>query len=161
MIKPVELASDSGTWTATVEGDRVTVEGVDEGYVVREAGTGRWSVDTPHGGRIFVTAVRSDDVVWIGIEGHALEFRLSSRSARPRSADRDQEALSPPMSATVVRIQVRPGDRVEPGDTLVVLEAMKMELPIRSPRAATVRAIHCSEGQLVQPGTVLIELGEP
>ena len=64
------------------------------------------------------------------------------------------------MSATVVRIEVQPGAHVEPGDTLVVLEAMKMELPIRAPRAATVRAIHCIEGELVQPGTMLVELDE-
>jgi 3-methylcrotonyl-CoA carboxylase alpha subunit len=62
------------------------------------------------------------------------------------------------MSATVVRIHVQPGDRVEAGDPLVVLEAMKMELPIRAPRDATVRAVHCREGELVQPEMILVEL---
>jgi biotin carboxyl carrier protein len=53
---------------------------------------------------------------------------------------------------------VRVGDHVEAGDTLVVLEAMKMEVPIRAPRAAIVRTIHCVEGQLVQPGMMLVDL---
>jgi 3-methylcrotonyl-CoA carboxylase alpha subunit len=47
---------------------------------------------------------------------------------------------------------------VKAGDTLVVLEAMKMELAIRAPRAGVIRAVHCQEGALVQPGTVLIEM---
>jgi 3-methylcrotonyl-CoA carboxylase alpha subunit len=61
------------------------------------------------------------------------------------------------MAATVVRIAVTPGDRVEDGDVLIALEAMKMELPIRAPRAGIVRAVHCREGELVQPGQVLID----
>jgi len=38
-----------------------------------------------------------------------------------------------------------------------VLEAMKMELPIRAPHDGTIAAVHCREGELVQPGTVLVE----
>ena len=52
---------------------------------------------------------------------------------------------------------VKPGDRVEDGDVLIALEAMKMELPIRAPRNGVVRAILCREGELVQPGQVLLE----
>jgi 3-methylcrotonyl-CoA carboxylase alpha subunit len=62
------------------------------------------------------------------------------------------------MPATVVGIPVKPGDRVASGDPLVLLEAMKMEMPIRAPRAGTVRAIHCAEGELVQPDKMLVEL---
>jgi 3-methylcrotonyl-CoA carboxylase alpha subunit len=41
---------------------------------------------------------------------------------------------------------------------LIVLEAMKMELPIRTAAEGVVRAVSCREGELVQPGTVLVEL---
>jgi biotin carboxyl carrier protein len=41
---------------------------------------------------------------------------------------------------------------------VIVLEAMKMELPIRAPADATVMAVHCREGELVQPDAALIEL---
>ena len=44
------------------------------------------------------------------------------------------------------------------GDTLVILEAMKMELPLRAPADGRVTAVHCQPGQLVQPDTSLIEL---
>jgi len=62
------------------------------------------------------------------------------------------------MPAKVVRVLVKEGDVVHKGDTLIVLEAMKMELPLRSASDATVRAVHCQDGQLVQPDSVLIEL---
>ena len=65
---------------------------------------------------------------------------------------------APPMSATVVRIAVAPGDRVHQGDLLVSLEAMKMELPIRAPRDGIITAVLCREGDLVQPGQVLVDM---
>jgi len=62
------------------------------------------------------------------------------------------------MPATVVKVLVRPGLKVKGGDQLIVLEAMKMELPLRAPGNATVTAVHCREGELVQPEMVLVEL---
>ena len=62
------------------------------------------------------------------------------------------------MPATVIKVLVQVGAAVKKGETLVILEAMKMELPLRSGADATVRAVHCREGELVQPDTVLVEL---
>lgn len=67
-------------------------------------------------------------------------------------------ALSAPMPATVIKVDVMPGARVKKGDTLIILEAMKMELPLRAAEDATVKAVHCREGEFVQPGAVLVEL---
>jgi biotin carboxyl carrier protein len=67
-------------------------------------------------------------------------------------------ALAAPMPATVIRILVKPGVVVRKGETLILLEAMKMELPLRSPQDGTVRAVRCQEGELVQPGRVLVDL---
>ena len=66
--------------------------------------------------------------------------------------------LSAPMPATVVTILVTAGQAVKQGETLVVLEAMKMELPIRAPVDAVVQAVNCREGELVQPERALVEL---
>jgi 3-methylcrotonyl-CoA carboxylase alpha subunit len=41
---------------------------------------------------------------------------------------------------------------------VIVLEAMKMELPVHAPRAGIVAAVHCTPGDLVQPGVALLEL---
>jgi biotin carboxyl carrier protein len=62
------------------------------------------------------------------------------------------------MPATVIRVAAEIGATVARGETLILLEAMKMELPIRAPRDGTVKAIHCAPGELVQPGVNLIEL---
>ena len=62
------------------------------------------------------------------------------------------------MPARVIRILVQPGSAVKKGDTLIVLEAMKMELPIRAPADGKVAAVHCRDGELVQADAVLIDL---
>ena len=53
---------------------------------------------------------------------------------------------------------MNPGTRVQHGDVLLVLEAMKMELPVRAPGDGTVAAVKCRPGELVQAGQELIEL---
>jgi acetyl/propionyl-CoA carboxylase alpha subunit len=72
----------------------------------------------------------------------------------------EQSSLTAPMPGTVIKVVVAPGDSVEPRQTLLVLEAMKMETPIVSPYAATVRAVHVAEGDQVAGGTLLVELDE-
>ena len=62
------------------------------------------------------------------------------------------------MPATVLKILTLPGARVSRGETLMILEAMKMELPLRASAPGVVVEIHCREGELVQPDTVLIDL---
>jgi biotin carboxyl carrier protein len=57
-------------------------------------------------------------------------------------------------------VLVAAGDRVEPRQTLLVLEAMKMETPLSSPYAAVVRAVHVAAGDRVAGGAPLIELTE-
>lgn len=101
-------------------------------------------------------AMSSGDVRWVFLDGETYEFQVE-RGRRQRAAQHSG-LLSAPMPSTVLRIQVRPGDRVARGETLIVLEAMKMELPVRAPSDAVVEAVHCSEGDLVQPGVSLIEL---
>jgi len=56
------------------------------------------------------------------------------------------------LNAVVLKIEVAPGDRVEEGDTLIVLESMKMEIPVAAPRAGTVAAILVEEKQTVAEG---------
>ena len=81
----------------------------------------------------------------------------TERPARARSRD-TAGSLSAPMPATVRAIAVAPGDRVARGDTLIVLEAMKMELPLKAPVDGVIAAIACQVGDLVQPGIPLVEL---
>ncbi|SFQ88559.1 3-methylcrotonyl-CoA carboxylase alpha subunit [Halopseudomonas formosensis] len=68
--------------------------------------------------------------------------------------------LQAPMNGSVVRVMVEPGQQVEAGAVLLVLEAMKMEHSIRAAEAGTVKAIFCAEGELIAEGTLLVEMEE-
>ena len=59
------------------------------------------------------------------------------------------------MVANVWKVVVAEGDPVEEGGTLVILESMKMEIPVIAERAGTVSALHVSEGDVVQEGDVI------
>lgn len=74
------------------------------------------------------------------------------------SAAADLDALCAPMPATVSAILVQPGAVVSADDTLVRLEAMKMEMAVRAPCAGRVTTIDCRVGDLVQPGRPLVTL---
>ena len=67
--------------------------------------------------------------------------------------------LVAPMPGLIVRVTVDVGDAVEPGQGLVVMEAMKMENELRALSAGRVTAVHVSPGTAVDKGTVLVELG--
>jgi acetyl-CoA/propionyl-CoA carboxylase, biotin carboxylase, biotin carboxyl carrier protein len=86
------------------------------------------------------------------------DLAVASREHRPAGAE--QSSLSAPMPGTVIAVEVAPGDRVSPRQTLVVLEAMKMETPVVSPYDAVVRAVHVKEGDRVAGGALLVELEE-
>ena len=59
------------------------------------------------------------------------------------------------MVANVWKVVVTEGDTVEDGATLVILESMKMEIPVIAERAGTISALHVSEGDVVQEGDVI------
>ena len=62
------------------------------------------------------------------------------------------------MVANVMSVAVAPGDAVEAGDTVVLLESMKMEIPVLVDTAGTVRAVKVAPGDVVQEGDVLVEV---
>ena len=62
------------------------------------------------------------------------------------------------MVANVMSVEVATGDRVEVGDTVVLLESMKMEIPVLAERAGTVTAVKVAPGDVVQEGDVLVSL---
>jgi acetyl-CoA carboxylase biotin carboxyl carrier protein len=65
------------------------------------------------------------------------------------------------ITGTVWKIECEVGDAVAEGDTVVVLESMKMEMPVEAEDAGTVRTIHVEEGQAVREGEPLVTLDDP
>ncbi|MCD2187261.1 acetyl/propionyl/methylcrotonyl-CoA carboxylase subunit alpha [Actinomycetospora soli] len=78
-----------------------------------------------------------------------------SVASGPGAAD---AGLRAPMDATVVAVPARHGAHVEAGEVLVVLEAMKMELPVRATSAGEVATVHVAAGDGVTAGTVLVAM---
>ena len=101
-----------------------------------------------------------EGVRWVFVDGNVFTFDAGSPPARSRRSASQHATLMAPMPATVRRLNVVAGDAVRKNDVLIVLEAMKMELPIRATGDAHVARIHCREGDLVQPGVSLIELDD-
>lgn len=62
------------------------------------------------------------------------------------------------ITGTVWKIEVKPGDEVTEGDTVVILESMKMEMPVEAEDDGVVKEIKCAEGQSVDEGDVLVVL---
>ena len=65
-------------------------------------------------------------------------------------------AVPSPITASVWRVAVEPGDRVEAGQALVILEAMKMEIAVAAPTAGVVEKLNCARGGLVSAGQCLV-----
>jgi acetyl-CoA carboxylase biotin carboxyl carrier protein len=63
------------------------------------------------------------------------------------------------ITGVVWKIACAVGDQVAEGDTVVVLESMKMEMPVEAPQAGSVKEIRCKETQAVNEGDVLVVLG--
>jgi len=105
-------------------------------------------------------AVSDGAQTWVFFDGRTYVVPEQEANApTDRAAHVDERlALASPMPATVVDVRVNAGDRVSKGDVMIVLEAMKMELPIVAPRDATVSAVRCRPGELVQPGIPLLAL---
>jgi biotin carboxyl carrier protein len=142
--------------TVEVEHDG-TLRVAGEAVSLEDLGRGEWRV-VIDGLAHRLYAAGPPDAQWIWFDGVAYRPQVSDGDRPSRTRARDVGSLTAPMPATVRAIRVSTGEAVKRGDTLVVLEAMKMELPLRSPADGTVKAIACEVGELVQPGVPLVEL---
>ena len=69
----------------------------------------------------------------------------------------EEKVCRSPISGIVVKVLVQAGQKIQPGDRLLVLEAMKMETNITAPVAGTVAKVNANQGDSVQSGQVLVE----
>ncbi len=126
--KPAAAPKLSGTLTITVNGTDYTTELQD--------------------GKVLVNGRAYDYAVTAGA-------KAASQAAAAKPAAGAGEAVKAPMSALVLRLEAQPGQDLKSGDTIMVLEAMKMELKISAPRACKLLSIEVSPGDQISQDATL------
>jgi biotin carboxyl carrier protein len=151
--RSVELTRDANRWRISLDGEPLEADAVEiapniysillngKSFEVRvtPAPTGALSLQTDH--QEF-TAELLDPRAWRARRHGALE------------AEGRQQVVAP-MPGKIIRVLVQAGEKVEAGQGLIVVEAMKMQNEIRSPKSGTVQRLHAKEGQPVNAGEVL------
>jgi biotin carboxyl carrier protein len=164
-------------WVATVDGAAtpVEVDGADGRYRLvvgdtvlevdaRPTADGQYSLlvdgishvaevtPTERGARVDVDG----SAYLVEVEEHARHLIRTRGAAAARGG---AQTVTAPLPGKVTHLAVGPGDRVERGDTLVVIEAMKMENEFKATAAGTVAEVRVQPGQSVNAGDVLIVIG--
>ena len=92
-------------------------------------------------------------------EGHTEKFvDLTDDLSRYQNQSLSQGGIVAPMPGQVIAINVQPGAKVKAGETLVVVEAMKMEHAVTATRPGQVKAVKCAVGERVEEGAELVEI---
>lgn len=98
---------------------------------------------------------------WVAYQGCTYLLQKPAVNHIRRALARSQEtALRAPMPAQVRSVFVKNGDEVDVGETLLLLEAMKMEIKVQSPRAGRIQAVRVAAGETVLRDQILLELEE-
>jgi biotin carboxyl carrier protein len=144
------------------DGDKVTIQIGETEHVFRIVGhdNGRLELELQDGTAHVVEIVGTD----LRVDGAA--FPLDLRKAPPLvpgamkggGGAGGSAQVKPPMPGKIVKVAVAPGDHVQPGEVLVILEAMKMQNEIVAPRAGTVTTLSASPGQTVLLNELLAEI---
>ncbi|PRA48323.1 MULTISPECIES: acetyl/propionyl/methylcrotonyl-CoA carboxylase subunit alpha [Pseudomonas] len=105
-----------------------------------------------------VQAIRQANRLYLQWQGELRCITAYDPIAAVEASHGHQGGLTAPMNGSIVRVLVEPGQKVEAGAQLVVLEAMKMEHSIRAPQDGVIKALYCQEGEMVNEGSALVEL---
>lgn len=154
------------TYTVVVEeqDDRLLITVDDEEPLVVDATTsglpGRLSLlidGVPHSAYVSVEG----DVVHVATGGRSFQVAPARAGARGRGASAghaDEEGrITSPLAGVVIDVRVEVGDEMEAGQTVCVVEAMKMQNEVHIPRTGAITAVHCAAGQRVERGELLVE----
>lgn len=162
------------TFKVNVSGREATVEVARQGNDLRVVYNGKTAYlrliytdgssfvleqEEPDGRRRLIRAAGDGDgdrrQLWVN--GHTFTYRRVRRQAHAASGH-DTGSLSATIPAVVSEVLVNVGDTVIAGDKLILLESMKMVIPIQAPYDGTVTSINCAAGDAVQPNVPLVAL---
>lgn len=150
----VEVRGESGRYLVTLDGQSLEVD--------FQATGGDFASLIVDGRSWEAGIVRQPDGYTVAVAGATYEVELkdAARGAGPsvRARAAGPVVLKAPMPGKVVRVLAAPGQQVQAGEGLLVMEAMKMENELKAPRAGRVREVHVAERQAVETGAPLLVL---
>lgn len=137
-------------------GLEVSIDGQLSRPQVERLGPGRFALVEGPRRRVFHCVQDGDRllVLWDG----AVHTLLQEREGAQGGQRHHEGGLEAPMPGKVIKVSVAPGDPVQKGDEVLVIEAMKMENAVRAPRTGSIKAVACQVGDMVAAGTVLVEI---
>ncbi|TMB69172.1 MAG: acetyl-CoA carboxylase biotin carboxylase subunit [Chloroflexi bacterium] len=151
VVEGQRVAGSTDEWRLSVQGreKQVRFSRVPPNRVITEADARAWPAEASRtaSGVVVTTSGKTYTFEWVAGERHAAH-----------AESRRQRGLTAPMPGLVLKVLVRAGEKVRAHQTLIVLEAMKMEHNIDAPYDGTVKNVNCAEGGRVAEGAVLIEL---
>jgi len=150
---PIEITGEAGRYRVVVDGEERAVD-------ARRVGEGLWSIVLDAASHV-ANISEHDGVSLVEVDGETYSIRVEEESryiirTRGGRAGSSGQVLKAPMPGKVVLVEVEVGQAVQPGDGLIVLEAMKMENEFRAAAAGTVKEVRVEAGQAVNPGDVLV-----
>jgi len=125
--------------------------------ITRDVQANRLLVEIDGSAHITHVAKVGDDW-WIHLDGRI--HVVTGHEPGSSSDSTGEGGLNAPMPGTILEVHVKEGQRVREGQTLLVMEAMKMEHRIQAPKAGEVVALKFSEGDRVDMGATLVELSD-
>ncbi len=156
----LRLVAAGDGFAATLDGGthRVACLAVGPRNVVAGGATVDELVLDVDGRRCHVVVARSADRVLVALAGRVHAFEIGHEARGRHDGGARSGAVTAPMPGKVLAVLVAPGDAVEVGQPLVVVEAMKMETTLAAEAAGTVSAVRAAPGALVDAGDLLVEI---
>lgn len=143
-------ARADGTFSGKINGQPVTFE-------ARKLEDNVWLLQI-EGERVLVHTAANQDARFARADGHTYLLKVPDARRTRGGATGAAGDLSAEMPGQVIEVMVEAGQEVITGQTLMVLEAMKMEIRVNAPRPGTVRQVLVAGGDVVERGQLLIEL---
>lgn len=107
------------------------------------------------------TVLRTPTHLWIHMNGQTRSVEIQNkRTGKQQQQEADPTRVRAPMPGKIIKVMCGAGDKVVPGQTLIVMEAMKMEYSLKSSIVGTVSTRPCTAGQQVALGDLLVQLKE-
>lgn len=155
----VGVTADGDSPQVTLDGGPATVERVRTGPRLRAAGAVTDPVAFDLDGRpVRAWVTRTREQITVTLDGHTYRFATGDAAEAGATSRLGSSTTTAPMPGKVIAVAVTEGQHVEVGQSLVVIEAMKMESTLTAEVAGVVQRVAVAAGDVVEGGAVLIEL---